>query len=73
MVEPTSRLDSANVRALLAAGTMPPKHTLGLRIWAKAREGRTVPESVFAPLRPYLEEYSETLEGMIGVWLFRRP
>lgn len=73
VVEPTARLTRANAAALLARGTLPPKRRHGLRLWAAAREGRTVQASEFEPLKDYLQECSEELDGMVEVRIFRKP
>ena len=73
VIEPTSRLTANNVEALISSGSLPSKRIRGLRLWARARENETVDERIFDSLQNHLENYSEMLDGMVGIWIFRKP
>jgi trans-aconitate methyltransferase len=72
VIEPTAWLTRANALAVLARRKIQPRRSHGLRLWAAAREGRTVPENDFEPLREYLWECAEDLDGMVAVRVFRK-
>jgi trans-aconitate methyltransferase len=71
VVEATERLTTQRAASLIATGTLGRGATI-LRLWARARQGRTLDVSMLRG-HPDTSEIVSTslLDGMIGVWLIR--
>jgi ubiquinone/menaquinone biosynthesis C-methylase UbiE len=71
IVEPTAQLTVQAAKELTRGGALG-RRSSGLRLWAHAREGKTVDQQVFRML-PHEVERIELLHGLVAVWIIHAP
>ncbi len=70
IIEPTDQMNPENVKKLVGAD-LPPKRINGLRIWASARQNRTVDPKIYDAIDGE-RQYVDLLHGLVGAWIFRK-
>lgn len=71
IIEPTERMTSRAVDDRIRTGTKG-KRIIGLRIWARAREGRAVNPEIFNVPEVEQVTFTPLLGGLVGAWLIRK-
>lgn len=71
IIEPTKRMNTENARKTIQSG-LPPKRIHGLRLWAAARQNKTIDPKIYDVLHEEDRWYQDLLDGLVGVWIFRK-
>lgn len=69
VIEPTDLMTTENAKKAINAG-LPKKRVNGLRIWAKAREGRTINPDIFDNIQAIHLQCLPLLQGLVKAWIF---
>lgn len=71
VIEPTDLMTTENAKKAINAG-LPKKRVNGLRVWAKAREGRIIDPDIFDPIQTHQEHCLPLLHGLVKAWIFEK-
>lgn len=67
IIEPTDRMTLPAVNALIQSGVQN-KRIEGLRMWARARQGRSVDPKIFNTTQTNQVTFTPLLNGLVGAW-----
>jgi len=67
IIEPTDRMTLQAVNTLIQSGVQN-KRIDGLRMWARARQGRAVDPKIFNPTETNHVSFTPLLSGLVGAW-----
>jgi ubiquinone/menaquinone biosynthesis C-methylase UbiE len=71
IIEPTELMNPENANKIINSG-LPKKRINGLRLWAKARENRSVDPSIFHNINAVDKSCLELLNGLVKAWVFKK-
>lgn len=71
IIEPTNRMTSKAADAIIRGGVCG-KRISGLRLWARARQGRTVDPKIFNAPEAGQVTFTPLLGGLVGAWLISK-
>ena len=71
IIEPTDQLTSENANAVMQQEQLH-KRAIGLRMWAAARQGRTVDPGIYDTLEAESMNYVPLLHGLVGAWVIQK-
>lgn len=70
IIEPTDRMNPENAKNVISA-YLPQKRINGLRLWAAARQNKTVDPKIYDELEGK-QQYVDLLHGLVGAWIFKK-
>lgn len=71
IIEPTDQMTSANAGRLIANG-LSGRHIHGLRLWAAARQGRTIDPELYNSLDAARLQTVPLLHGLVAAWVIQK-
>ena len=71
IIEPTELMNPVNANKIINSG-LPRKRINGLRLWANARENRSVDPGIFNAINAEEKSCLELLGGLVKVWVFKK-
>ncbi len=71
IIEPTSLMNRKNANKLIKSG-LGGKRVSGLKLWARARENRTIIPDIFEQIDSAERKQLELLNGLVGAWIFKK-
>ena len=72
IIEPTDRMTSQAADTLIRSGSARGKRISGLRLWARARQGRAVDPKMFKTPEAGEIVFTPLLGGLVGAWLIQK-
>lgn len=71
IIEPTELMNQENANKLIKSG-LPKKRLMGLKLWAKARENRSVDPAIFDNIKTKDKKILEFLGGLVEARIFKK-
>ncbi len=71
VIEPTGQMTVENANRVIENG-LPRKRIEGLRLWAAARQGRTVDPGMYDTLKAESVRFVPLLHGLVGAWMIQK-
>ena len=72
IIEPTEQMTTKNANKLIRERSIPSHRSVGLRLWAFARQNNIVNPDVYQTLEAKSVQFVPLLDGLVGAWIIKK-